>query len=282
MSRANPSEAERTPQVRRGGATQSVAGVERTLDVLGAFIQIPEARWGVTELADHLGMSKAVVHRVLVSCRGRDWLAFDEEAKRYRLGPQALHLGLAAVARLDVGAQIRESLQRLAAATGETATHSVRVGFNRVYVDQVPSVHAIRMVVQLGASHPLHVGASGRAMLAFQSDEFREGYLVSQPLGGASGGGAPATVPELREELARVRERGWAASFGEREPGAASVAAPVLDRAGSAVGILSVCGPAERVEARLDELGAALLAESSRLTARLGYLVPGVGLDAAD
>ena len=265
----------------RPRATQSVAGVERTLDVLSQFITVPEARLGVTELAERLGMSKAVVHRILVSCRGRDWLSFDDATKRYRLGPQALHLGLSAVARLDLGAEVRTSLQRLSDLTGETATHSVRVGFSRVYVDQSQSSHDIRMVVQLGSSHPLHAGSSGKAILAFQPEEFREGYLLGQDLTALTPA-TPTTATGLREELVAVRARGWATSLGERQVGAASVAAPVLDRAGSALGVLSVCGPHDRVGPRLEEFGAVVLAETTRLAARLGYLSPGAGLDAGD
>lgn len=260
----------------RPRTTQSVAAVDRTLDVLGQFISVPEARLGVTEIADNLGMSKAVVHRILVSCRGRDWLSFDEESRRYRLGPQALHLGLSAVARLDLGAEVRASLQRLSLLTEETATHSVRVGWNRVYVDQSPSIHDIRMVVQIGSSYPMHAGATGKAMLAFQTEEFREGYLAGQDLRAMTAHTVTNPV-RLREELALVRERGWALSAGEREVGAASVAAPVLDRTGYAVGAVSVCGPKERAEPRLEEFAAAVTEETARLAARLGRLATGTG-----
>lgn len=272
---------EAAPKQTTSGSTQSVAGVERALDVLSQFISVPEVTWGVTELAEAMGMSKAVVHRILVSCRGRGWLAFDEDTKKYRLGTQALHLGLAATARFNLGAEVRSSLQRLAELTEETATHSVRVGWNRVYVDQAPSVHDIRMVVQIGASYPLHAGATGKAMLAFQPEEFREGYLCGQKLGALTA--STSTNPlKLRDELARIREQGWASSVGERQIGAAAVAAPVLDRTGTAVGVLSVCGPHDRVEQRIEELAPAVLEQTSRLAARLGFLAPGMAVELAD
>jgi len=47
--------------------------------------------------------------------------------------------------------------------------------------------------------------------------------------------------------LAEVRRRGWAASVAEREPGVASVSAPVRDRTGRVIAAISVSGPIERL-----------------------------------
>jgi DNA-binding IclR family transcriptional regulator len=47
--------------------------------------------------------------------------------------------------------------------------------------------------------------------------------------------------------LLEVRRRGWAQSVAEREPGVASVSAPVRDSAGVIVAAVSVSGPVERI-----------------------------------
>jgi DNA-binding IclR family transcriptional regulator len=51
----------------------------------------------------------------------------------------------------------------------------------------------------------------------------------------------------LREELREIRKRGWAESSGEREPGVASVSAPVLGRRGLLDAVVSVSGPVIRI-----------------------------------
>ena len=65
------------------------------------------------------------------------------------------------------------------------------------------------------------------------------------------GGPPPAdrSAGEWAAELAAVRKRGWAASVAEREPGVASVSAPVLAD-GQLLGALCVSGPASRISAR--------------------------------
>jgi len=47
--------------------------------------------------------------------------------------------------------------------------------------------------------------------------------------------------------LAQVRRRGWAASVAEREPGVASVSAPIRGAGGRIVAAVSVSGPIERL-----------------------------------
>lgn len=70
--------------------------------------------------------------------------------------------------------------------------------------------------------------------------------------------------------LTEVRKRGWAQSAAEREPGVASVSAPVRDARGTVVAAVSVSGPIDRMGRRPGARWAAdLLAASEALTKRL-------------
>jgi DNA-binding IclR family transcriptional regulator len=83
-----------------------------------------------------------------------------------------------------------------------------------------------------------------------------------------------ATVTDeaaLRRELGEIRERGYALSFGERQAGAASAAAPVLDHDGKPVAVVSVSGPAERFREEVETATALLLEATGRLSARMGH-----------
>jgi DNA-binding IclR family transcriptional regulator len=252
-----------------GVAAQTVATVERAADVLLHFARATSPTLGVTEIADDLGMSKAAVHRILASLRSRGLIAVDPETRRYTLGPMAMALGLAYLDRLDVRALAAPELGALSRATEETATLSIRTGDTRVYVDQVTPSREVIMSVSVGVPFPLHAGGSSKAFLAFLPEDEIEDYL-SRPLAALT----PATVTDrrkLRRELAAIRRRGWAQSVAERQPGAASVAAPVLDHSGRPVAVISVCGPAERFAAEVDRCVERLLATTERLSARMGH-----------
>ena len=70
--------------------------------------------------------------------------------------------------------------------------------------------------------------------------------------------------------LAEVRRRGWAQTVAEREPGVASVSAPVRDGCGAVIAAVSVSGPIERMGRRPGARWAAdLLAAAEALTRRL-------------
>lgn len=254
-------------QTKNGG--QTIAGVERAVEVLSLFARNGGKDFGVTEIANELGLSKAVVHRVLSSFRNSELVDLDEETRRYRLGIHSLRLGMAYLEGIDVIDLARDRLDRLVEVTQETATVSVRSGQRRVYVAQATPQRDIKMVVRIGSAHPLHAGASSKAILAFMPEEFREAY--------ASGDLERLTdrtvisIAALREELDQIRERGHAISFGERQQGAGSVAAPVLDHSGRPIVSLSVCGPLERFVDEADACAAALGDVATDLSRRIGF-----------
>ncbi|EFC82351.1 IclR family transcriptional regulator [Parafrankia sp. EUN1f] len=250
--------------------SQTVAAVERAADILLHFTRARSASLGITDIASEMGLSKAAVHRVLASLRSRDLIAFDEKARRYSLGPMALVLGLTCLGRLDVREIASAELAQLSEETGETATLSVLAGDQRVYIDQVTPPREVIMSVAVGVPCPLHAGSSSKVFLAFAGEAAIERYLArSLP---ALTSVTVTDTDRLRRELHAIREQGWAQSAGERQSGAASVAAPVFNHLGQAVAVVSVCGPADRFEAEADRCRAALLAATGRMSYRMGYL----------
>lgn len=248
---------------------QTILAIERATDVLALFAESDEATLGVTEIAQALGLSKAVVYRILSSFRAKGFVELDEASRRYSLGPRALHLGLAYLNRIDVPRIARPELERLSRETDETATLSLRTGGMRVYIDQVTPDRDVKMVVQLGLRVPLHAGASSKAFLAFLDPEEQQEYLS-----GTLERLTKITVTNaraLRKELGEIRERGYASSFGERMEGAGSVAAPILGHDARPVAVVSVCGPVERFRPEADDAAKQLLDSTTRLSRQLGY-----------
>lgn len=248
---------------------QTITAIERATDVLTLFAESGEATLGVTEIAQALGLSKAVVYRILTSFRAKGFVEFDEATRRYALGPRVLHLGLAYMNRLDVRSLARPVLERLSRETDETATLSLRTGSTRVYVDQVTPDRDVKMVVQLGQQVPLHAGASSKAFLAFLGPEEQAEYLA-RPLDRLTK--LTVTNPRaLQKELAEIRERGWAASLGERMDGAGSVAAPILGHDGQPAAVISICGPVERFRDEAAQASTLLKQACLDLSRQLGH-----------
>lgn len=251
---------------------QTIAAVDRAIDVLLLFSATKTQTLGVTEIADELRMSKAAVHRSLSTLRSRGLIELDEASRRYSLGPVAMTLGLSYLVRLDVRRLALPELHELSARTNETATLSLRIGDTRAYVDQVTPLREVIMSVSIGVPFPLHAGASSKAFLAFLPEEQVAAYLDHELEALTD---RTITDPQrLSLELRRIAASGWAQSFGERQPGAASVAAPVIDHTGMPIAVVSVCGPAERFAAEAEECVEHLMVVTGRLSAKMGY-VPG-------
>ncbi|MDA8368920.1 MAG: IclR family transcriptional regulator [Nocardiopsaceae bacterium] len=248
---------------------QSIATVERAADILILFSRVAEPQLGVTEIAQQLSLSKAAVHRTLASLRSRGLVELDPDTRRYRLGTESLALGLAYLSRVDVRAMAAPELAHLSRTAQETATLSVRHGDERAYLDQSRPDREIVMSIPIGAAFPLHAGSSSKALLAFLPSDEIDRYL-KQKLDRITE--RTATDPmALRTELASIREKGYAVSFGERQPGAASIAAPVFDHTGSPVATVSICGPAERFRPETEDTIALLLDAVQRISHRMGH-----------
>ena len=116
--------------------------------------------------------------------------------------------------------------------SGESVQLYVREGDSRRCVVSLDSPHGLRWIVPEGILFPLPVGSAGH-------------LLLGEPPGPG----------------------GWLATVEEREPGVASVSAPVHDRGGALVAAVSVSGPIERVSRQPGEhFGAAVVRASRAIT----------------
>jgi IclR family acetate operon transcriptional repressor len=261
-----PPRTDRQPAAGSGSSASAVTAVVRTADVLSFLAQGPPRPVGVTEIANGLGLSKAVVFRILVSLQDRGYVDFDAKTRRYLLGPKCLALGMAYLERTDTRRSVHDALVTLSARSEETATMSLRTGWERMYVDQILPPDDIKMVVPIGRLLPLHAGASSKAFLAFLPEAERERFFAEHPTLPALTERTVVDERALRAELEEIRAVGFASSLGERQHGAASVAAPILDASGLPTAVISVCGPIERFEARREDAARLLLQETTLLS----------------
>lgn len=244
-------------------------GAARVADVLTLFTSGPDVL-GVSAIARELGLSKAVVHRILRSLASRQLLAADEVSRGYRLGPASAALGARALrgsSLRSVGLPVITALQH---ETDETTTLSALVRDGRIYLSQVESLKEIKMTVELGTRFPLHAGSSGKAILAFLPAARR-----AQILGGTLERLTSHTVvdpDQLAAELDEIQHAGIAHSRGERQADAGSVAAPIFRVDGAVVGSVSVCGPVSRMEkAARNRIAPALSRAADTISCGLGW-----------
>jgi DNA-binding IclR family transcriptional regulator len=194
----------------------------------------------VTELAGRVGLRKSSTHRLLTALTRAQLVRYDALARRYTLGFRVLRWTASWLDRLDVRTHALPHLRTLRDKCEETVSLNLLDGHRRVAVERLETSRELRFVVDLGAPLPLHLGASGKAMLAFLPAEEMEEVLGDARLG-------PRMRAALRRELAGIRRVGSAVSLGERIPGSGSVAAPVFNHERAVIGSVSILSLAVRL-----------------------------------
>jgi IclR family acetate operon transcriptional repressor len=243
--------------------------VLRALRLLKAFsAERPER--SLAELSGAAGLNKTTTYRLLTALLSEGLVARAADGEAFRLGPEAVALGSRAQGSGDLRAAARAELAALAAETRETATLEVLVGRDVLILDEVVGSHVVATVPSVGTRWPAHATSTGKTLLAHLPGPALEA-LLREPFPAPT----PRTITDpasLRRELARVRERGYAVSAEELEPGFVAVGAPVRAADGAVVAAISLGGPKVRLTS--EEVAGytrRLPAVAGRIAARLGY-----------
>lgn len=197
----------RASRVLTDAPVTGVGVVDKSMDVLRALAAGPLDLAGLQAAA---GLPRATAHRLATALEAHGMVRRDDRG-RFCLGFELVRLGRVAAEAFALADIAGPVLARLRDDTGESVQLFVRETDARRCVASLQSPHALQWIVPVGALLPLEAGSAGRVLT---SDRPGSGVVES---------------------------------IEEREPGVASVSAPVLDRAGRVVAAVSVSGPVERM-----------------------------------
>ena len=217
--------------------------VVKALQVLEALAHSEQPR-GVSDLARQLGFSKSNVYRLLETLRESSYVSRVGNGGTFELSLKMWHLGAKVTARLDIKTVASPYLRELRDATHETARLTVLHGDQVICIAQVETELPMRIQTPIGGTLLLYCSATGKAMLAFQSNEFIDSIAASMQRF------TPATAgsrKDLLAELDQIRRDGFAINRGERVIGVCGVGAPVANIGGDISAAIGISGPAERL-----------------------------------
>ncbi|MCL6614602.1 MAG: IclR family transcriptional regulator [Firmicutes bacterium] len=222
-----------------------VQAVDRSLAILEAMAR-EGGPMALGEISAEVELTRSTVHRLLATLISRGFVHQDPISGRYFLGLKALEVGASCLTTMDIRLIARPFLRNLARECGETANLAVLDGLDVVYIDQVETENLIKMRARLGWRGPAYCTAAGKALLADLPRAEVERLIGQRVLKRYTA--RTITEPErLFEELARIREEGYALDFGEMEPGVRCAAAPIRGHEGPALYAVSVSGPSMRI-----------------------------------
>jgi DNA-binding IclR family transcriptional regulator len=207
----------------------SLSGVGVVDKAVAVLTALEPGPRSLADLVATTGLTRATAHRLAVALEAHRLVRRDDEG-RFALGLRLIGLGHAAAEALPGWLVARPALAWLAEQTGESVQLFVRDGDERVCVESLEAPHELRTIVPVGARLPLDRGSGGKALT--------------------------------------VTTRGWVASVAERQPGVASVSAPVIDRTGRVVAAVSVSGPIDRLTRVPGRIHGPAVAEAAERIAR--------------
>lgn len=261
-----------------------IQSVEVGFELLEALSQAQGALM-LRDLAAAASMSAAKAHRYLVSFQRMGLVIQDPVSTRYDLGPAALRIGLASLARIDAVKLARERIDSLLADTGHTLAIAVWGNQGPTMVHWTEAPQTVPVTLRLGDVMPLLTSATGRCFAAFMGSEGRDAQRIAPMVrdelarlkklprhGDLPLVDVPQSTQEVQAMLDDTRQRGLARVVHSLLPGVGGFCAPVFDAQGRLALGLVVLGSVATLDT--DWHGApasALLRCARQLSADLGH-----------
>jgi IclR family transcriptional regulator, KDG regulon repressor len=218
--------------------TQPVKSADRTLDIFELLAAEPNGLT-VSQISQRLDLARSSTHGLVRTLHARGYL-MQNGGRRFHLGARLIQLGLNVVDRLELRAAARGPLERLVAATHDTALLVVPDRGDLLYVDKVLSdARDVRTDPRVSSRRPLQCSSLGKALLAALDDRAVGEIIESIGLERATEYSL-TDRDALMQDIAQTRARGYSVDAQEALVGVWCVGAPVRDHTGRSIAAISL------------------------------------------
>ncbi|WP_137287772.1 IclR family transcriptional regulator [Halorussus salinisoli] len=227
--------------------SKTIKSVQKAFDIVERLQQLNGA--SIAELSTELDLPKSTIHSHLTTLRERGYIV--KTGDTYYAGLLFLNLGTKARERHSFFSKVKPKMERLAQETNERTQLMIEEHGRGIYVYRAHGSHGVQTASRIGKPRHLHTGAAGKAILASLPEE-RVERIIDQ-------WGLPPLTPntldtseKLFDELAAIRERGYAINREEHIEGLWAIGA-VIENDNQVLGALSISGPTYRIKEQGNE-----------------------------
>lgn len=227
--------------------------LEKAFRILALFDKKGKAL-SVKEISEQLSLNKSSSLRIIRNLEEFAYLERVSGTQTYKLGFGLYSLGQLAESYVELRRSARTHLQQLCERCGETVHLAVLHNNQALYIDKMESqARALQIISVVGTSLPCHCSGVGKVLLSALSADQLEKVVDEWGLPRFTHN-TIIDKDNLADELETIRQQGYAFDNEEIEYGLKCVAAPVVNSQGQVVAVVSVSGPKERIDHRLDHI----------------------------
>ena len=218
-----------------GGARPEyrVEALAKGLRILSLFTE-QSPTWRISDIAPAVGLPLPTVYRVVMTLASEGYLEHLPNGD-YRPGVRVLTLGTASLRSMDLVQIATPVLLALAQDTGETVNLCVLTGDRVLYLVRLRNSDLVTANIQVGSTLAAVHTSIGKLLLAYLDDAELENRITEASFVPNHGPNAKESLAELRTDLVKIRDDGWAMQDEELAFGLRSVAAPVFNADGAVV-----------------------------------------------
>lgn len=242
--------------------------VARTLKIVEALAHEP-AGISLAALSEEVALPKSACHRLLADLGSAGYVRQVRDQGEYILTTKLPALGLSFLGGAGIVDIAQPIIDRLAEVSGELVRLAIVDGDRLTFVAKAQGARSgLRYDPDMGIDVQLSCSAGGHAWLMTLGEERATELVARQGFGSPKqfGPRAPGTFKALMKMLDEDRRRGFSMILEQYAPGMTAMAAPVMRRGGAAVGVITIAGPALRLnEKRMTELGKPLVQAATEL-----------------
>lgn len=230
--------------MKREKSEYAVQAVNNAIDILGLLGDI-EGELSMSEIGAKLSLTRSNVNKLLATLEEFGYVEYNRYTGNFRLGVKTFQISQAYINKLNLIEISVQILTMVKQKLNESVYISVLRDGNVVYLNMVETDHAVRVLPRIGNVGPAYATATGKAQLAYKSNEeierlFKEGLTKVTD-------NTIDNVDELEEELEKVKKQGFAVDDEEYELGVRCVGAPIFDFMNNVIAGISVSAPLERL-----------------------------------
>jgi DNA-binding IclR family transcriptional regulator len=244
-----------------------VKSLQKALEILNCFVDKPTL--GVTEISEKLDLYKSNVHNILSTFEAMDFLEQDPESGKYRLGIGIFSLCKSLGDNFSVTKIALPYMQEISNSSNERAYLAIPQEDEVIYLDSTYPAESFNLMrTIIGERAKMYCTGIGKAMLAYLSpaeiDEYASRELEKH---------TENTITDkqkLIEELATIRQNGYALDNMEHEFGIKCIAMPIFNKRQQVEAAISISGPSLRFsDERIPELVELLRANIRKIQSRI-------------